>query len=175
MKKVVLSGIFVFALGAAHHAQAQAALVNLLSTGIRLGVGAATRPKLTPEQKAAQQAAEAKAATAQQTAELNAAGPAAPKELVLSRTPADKLPKKGAEQITALEAQLDRCHAAMLADAQAVVCSPEQRAAIQQAAIGVARAQPSWDLHPYQQEMAFYLAEDARRQQAATASPAPAK
>lgn len=52
-----------------------------------------------------------------------------------------------------------------------VVCTPEQRTAIQSAAVSVARAQSSWDLKPYQQEMAFYMAEDARRQQPAAPEP----
>jgi hypothetical protein len=169
MKKLVLSAFMVFALGAAHQAQAQAgALVNLIGAGIGLGIRAAAAPKLTPEQKAAQkaaqQAAEAKITTDQQSAELNAAGPAAPATLAMQRTAADKLPKKGAEQITALEAELERCHAAMQASPTGTVCTPEQRAAIQKAAVAVARAQPNWDLHPYQQEMAFYSAEDTRRQ-----------
>jgi hypothetical protein len=55
----------------------------------------------------------------------------------------------------------------MLADPKGVVCSPEQRTAIQSATVGVARAQPKWSLKSYQQEMAFYMAEDARRQQPA--------
>ena len=167
MKKLLLSTLLVGCLGAARPAQAQ--LANLIATGLRIGVGVAMQ---TPAQRAAQQAAAQKAVAdaeaAQTVAERDAAGPAVPATLVLHRTPADKLPKKGAEQLTALEAQLDRCHAAMLADTKAAVCTPAQRAAIQQAAIGVARAQPGFDLHPYQQEMAFYLAEDARRQGAAT-------
>lgn len=176
MKKLVLSAFMIFALGAAQQAQAQAAaLVNLIGAGIGLGVRAAAAPKLTPEQratqKAAQQAADAKLTADQQAAQLNAAGPATPATLTMQRTPADKLPKKGAEQITALEAALERCHAAMVASPTGTVCTPEQRVAIQQAAVAVARAQPNWDLHPYQQEMAFYGAEDTRRQSSA----APAK
>ncbi|QKG52948.1 hypothetical protein [Hymenobacter sp. BRD67] len=174
MKKLILYPVFVLGLCTEHAAQAQAgALVNLIGLGVRVGAQAALKPKLTPEQRAAQQAAEKEAASKQGVAELDAAGPAVPKELVLHRTPADKLPKKSAEQITSLETQLDACHAAMLATPTGVVCSPEQRTAIQNAAVSVARAQPGWDLHPYQQEMAFYLAEDARRQQAASpATPA---
>lgn len=174
MKKLLLSAVIVGALGVAQQAQAQ--IGSLLVGGVLLGKHLADRAKMTPEQKAAEQAAEAKAAAAQQTAELNAAGPAIPAELHLQRTAADKLPKKGAEQITALEAELERCHAAMLASATSPVCTPEQRAVIQRAAVAVARAQPNWDLHPYQQEMAFYSGEDSRRQAAtAPATVAPAK
>lgn len=168
MKKLVLSASLLLGLGAAQHAHAQAALVNLIGAGIRLGVGAATRPKLTAEQLAAQRAATDKVTAEREAAERAVTGSAVPTELVLHRTPADKLPKQAATQITALEAQLERCHAAMLASPTGPVCSAEQRALIQQSAIEVARAKPGWDLHPYQQEMAFYLAEDTRRQQAAS-------
>lgn len=168
MKKLVLSICLVAGVGAVQTVRAQAALVNLVGLGLRLGTNAALKSKLTPEQRAAQQAATDKATASQATAEQNAAGSAAPAALVMQRTPTDKLPKQAAEQITALEAQLDRCHAALLATPAGVVCTTEQRAAIQQAAVSVARAKPGWDLHPYQQEMAFYMAEDARRQQAAS-------
>ena len=66
--------------------------------------------------------------------------------------------------------QLDRCHAALLADSTSIICPPAQLTALQQAAVSVARAQPSWDLQPYQRETAFYLAEDAHRQRAVTPS-----
>jgi hypothetical protein len=175
MKKLLLSAAFLLGLGQLPAAHAQVGgLVNLIGAGIGFGVQKAMQPKLTPEQKAAQQQAAAKALADRQAAELAATGPAIPKELTMYRTPADKLPKQAAEQITGLEAQLDRCHAAMLASPTGPVCSPEQRAAIQSAAVSVARAKPSFDLHPYQQEMAYYMAEDDRRQQPA-AAPAPAK
>lgn len=172
MKKLVLSTVLALGLGAVHTTQAQVGpLVNLIGAGLGLGTRLALQPKLTPEQKAAQQAA---TAANQATAERNAASPAVPAELVVHRTSADKMPKQAATQITDLETQLDRCHAAMLASPTAAVCSAEQRAAIQSAAVSVARAKPGFDLQPYQQEMAYYMAEDARRQQAPT-PPAPAK
>ncbi|MGI4734477.1 MAG: hypothetical protein ACRYG7_04790 [Janthinobacterium lividum] len=140
-------------------AQAQAAF--LIGRLVGIGVGAAVNASRTP--KSAPVAAQPVAEVA-----------AAPQALVMQRTPADKLPKRASEQIVALEAQLEQCHAAMLASPTAVVCTAEQRTAIQQAAISVARAKPDWSLQPYQQEMAFYQAEDARRQPAPT-PPAPAK
>ena len=156
----------------ARPAHAQAALVNLVGLGVRLGVQAMSGKKAaTPKEVVS-------TATPQLTAEQAAANQAAilsaaPAQLVVFRTPAAQLPKQAAEQITALEAQLDACHAAMLASPTGAVCAPEQRAAIQQAAISVARAKPGFDLHPYQQEMAYYMAEDTRRQQAAApATPA---
>lgn len=172
MKKLVLSIVLLLGLGAAQTAQAQAAFLigRLVGIGVSTAIGAARAPKLTPEQKAAQQQEAARTLADQAAAERSASSPAVPKELVQYRTPADKLPKQAAVQITDLEAQLDACHAAMLAHPTGAVCSPEQRAAIQQAAVSVARAKPGFDLQPYQQEMAFYMAEDARRQQ--TAAPA---
>jgi hypothetical protein len=94
------------------------------------------------------------------------------KEFPMLRTPADKLPKKGAEPLVELEAQLARCNTAMLASPTGVICTPEQRAAIQTAIVKLAEAKSSRNVPDYQQEASFYLAEDARRQQAAgSASP----
>lgn len=172
MKKLVLSAVLAISLSSIHTAQAQMGpLVNLIGAGLGLGARMALQPKLTPEQKAAQQAATAKESADSKATER--VGTVAPAELVMHRTPADKLPKQAAAQITDLEAQLDQCHAAMLASPAGTVCTAEQRAAIQAAAISVARAKPGFNLAPYQQEMAFYMAEDARRQQPATpAAPA---
>jgi hypothetical protein len=173
MKKLVLPLILLGSLSAARPAQAQAALVNLVGLGVRLGVQAARGKKqATPQQTVSAATPEA---TAQQAAANQAVVLAAsPAELVVHRTPADQLPKQAAQQITGLEAQLEACHAAMLASPTGPVCTPEQRTAIQQAAASVARAKPGFDLHPYQQEMAYYMAEDARRQPAA-APTTPAK
>ena len=86
----------------------------------------------------------------------------------MQRTLAAQLPKKGAEQVTEVETQLDHFHAAMLADSASTLCTPEQRTAIQTALVSLARAQSRWDLQPYQKEATFYLAEDARRQKVTT-------
>jgi hypothetical protein len=165
MKRLLLPFFVLIGLGTVQTVHAQAALVNLVGLGLRLGTSAALKNKQAP--KAAEQSSPEKLA-ADKVAADKAAIAASPQELVMQRTPTDKLPKKAAEQITSLEAQLDRCHTAMLADPKGVVCTPEQRTAIQSAAVNVARAQSSWNLKPYQQEMAFYMAEDARRQQPAT-------
>ena len=90
----------------------------------------------------------------------------------MQRTPADQLPKKGAEQVTAVEGQLDRFHTALLADSTNSICTPEQRTAMQTALVSLARAQSNWSLQNYQREATFYLAEDARRKNAAGPSPA---
>lgn len=92
------------------------------------------------------------------------------KSFSMQRTPADQLPKVGAEQVTALETELDRSHAALAANG--ALFTPEQRQALQTALVGLAKSPANGNLAAYQQEAAFYLAEDARRQQAA---PAPAK
>ncbi len=93
------------------------------------------------------------------------------KSFSMQRTPADQLPKVGAEQVTALETELDRSHAALLANANGALFTPEQRQALQTALVGLAKSPANGNLAAYQQEAAFYLAEDARRQQA---TPAPA-
>lgn len=167
MKRFLLSVALLSGLGTVQAAQAQGSLVHLITAGTTLGVRALLKNKQPVPVKPIDQATADKNAAANTAATIAAQ----PKVLVLHRTPADQLPKKGAEQITALEAQLEQCHAAMLANPGGVICTPEQRAAIQSAAVGVARAQAGWSLQPYQQEMAYYQAEEARRQQAA----APAK
>jgi len=88
------------------------------------------------------------------------------RQFPMQRTPADKLPRKGAEPIVAMETKLDRCHAAMLASPTVPICTPEQRTAIQTAIVNLACAGSSKSLPVYQQEANFYLAEDARRQPA---------
>jgi hypothetical protein len=89
------------------------------------------------------------------------------KTFPMVRTPTDQLPKKGAAQVSAMETELDRCHTALLANPTGTICTPEQRTALQAAVVNLARAQSSRNLAAYQQEATFYLAEDARRQQAA--------
>ncbi|GAA4052807.1 hypothetical protein GCM10022409_44660 [Hymenobacter glaciei] len=88
------------------------------------------------------------------------------------RTPTEQLPKKGAAEVTAVEAQLDRFRNALRADSTSALCTPEQRTAFQASIVSLARAQSHWDLQAYQQESAFYLAEDARRQRATVPSTA---
>lgn len=170
MKKFLFPIALLSGLGTVQAVQAQSSLVHLFTAGTTLGVRALMKNKQPVLVKPIDQATANKNAAAN-TATIIAAQP---KELVLHRTPTDQLPKKAAEQITALETQLEQCHAAMLANPSGIICTPEQRAAIQRAAVGVARAQSSWNLQPYQQEMAYYQAEDARRQQA-VAPVAPAK
>ncbi|RYY17792.1 MAG: hypothetical protein EOO36_09195 [Cytophagaceae bacterium] len=95
------------------------------------------------------------------------------KTFPMQRTPANELPKKGAEQISGLEMELERGHLALLASDSSPVYTPEQRTALQAAIASVAQVQPKANIAAYQQEAAFYLAEDARRQQAAPVAPTP--
>jgi hypothetical protein len=92
----------------------------------------------------------------------------------MQRTPADRLPTQHAEAIQTLEAELERCHAALLASPTAPLLTAEQRHTLPQAIINAGRVQPDYNMGPYQQEAAFYFAEDTRRQQASTPA-APAK
>jgi len=150
---LTLAGL-VLGLSAAPAAHAQANL-------IRLGVGSAFLAKRLS--KGQDGAATAPAATPTAATTGTYEGKAFP----MLRTAPDQLPKKGAEQIVAMETELERCHTALLASPTGAVCTPEQRTAIQTAVINLARAKSSKNLVAYQQEATFYLAEDARRQQAA--------
>ena len=94
--------------------------------------------------------------------------PAAFRQLPLHRTAVENMPLHGAEQVKTLEAELERCHAALLADSTQAVCPPAQRTALQQAAVAVAEASPGWGMDAYQREAAFYIGEDVRRQKVAT-------
>lgn len=163
MKKYLFTLGLLAGLGEVQAVHAQASLlVNLIGAGVRLGVHAARKPK--GGLPAAEAPAGAPAATP--VAPVATGAPTRP-QLVLHRTPTDQLPKRGATQITALETELDRCHSSLLADSTGVVCPLAQRTVLQHAIMRVAQASPSWNLQPYQQEAAFYVAEDIRRQQAA--------
>jgi len=163
MKKTVLSLFaLALALGAAPAAHAQANL-------IRLGINSAILAKRLSKDK---DGAAADGATATPVRSVASASDTYEgKTFPMVRTPTDQLPKKGAEQVVAMETELDRCHTALLASPTGLICTPEQRTAIQTAVVNLARAQSSKNLAAYQQEATFYLAEDARRQQA-TAAPA---
>lgn len=84
----------------------------------------------------------------------------------MQRTPTGKLPKQDAALITTVENQLDQCHATLLADATSLLCSSEQRVALQDALVNLVRARLHWSTEAYQQEMDFYIAENTRRQAA---------
>lgn len=160
LKKILL--LLLVSTGLNYAAQAQ---VNL----IRLGVNSAILAKRLS--KNGTPASEKAAKTAQATAVASGPAPTSTyegQEFPMQRTATDQLPKKGAKQVVAMEAELDRCHAALLASPTGAICTPEQRAALQKALQHLARTNSSPNLAAYQQEAAFYAAEDARRQPAAT-------
>lgn len=153
-KKLPVLGLFL-ALAAADHAQAQA---SLIANGV---VAAFNIGRMASRKKEAVNAPTA--ATEQYRGQ----------SYPVLRTPDGELPKKGEAEIREVETQLDGFRKALRADSTSALCTPEQRTAFQAAIVSLARAQPKWNLQPYQQEATFYLAEDARRQRAV--APAPAK
>jgi hypothetical protein len=92
----------------------------------------------------------------------------------MQRSPKEQLGIIGGDQIGYLEKQLDNCHTALLADSTSPVCSASQAAQLQATQKTIKQLQPKWPMQPYAEEVSFYLAEEARRQQAAGA-PTPAK
>ncbi|GAA4043106.1 hypothetical protein GCM10022409_31350 [Hymenobacter glaciei] len=85
------------------------------------------------------------------------------RQLQLQRTAVENMPSHGAEQVKTLEAELERCHTALLADSTRAVCPPAQCTALLQATVRAAQASPGWNLDAYQREAAFYIGEDSRR------------
>lgn len=149
-KKLPILGLFLALVATETHAQA-GLLVHGISAGIGLGRMAARKKEVVS----------APVATTEQYR-----GQSYP----VLRTPDGLLPKKGESEIREVETQLDRFRTALRADSTSALCTPEQRTAFQAAIVSLARAQPKWDLQPYQQEATFYLAEDARRQRAASSA-----
>lgn len=80
------------------------------------------------------------------------------------RTVREMLTGPATDQILFLEAQLDLCKTALFADSTGAVCPPARQSIIRTMQGEIAQAQSSWPLKPYRQELAFYLAEDVRRQ-----------
>jgi len=72
-----------------------------------------------------------------------------------------------AEPTARLEGQLDLCHAALFADTTGTVCPTDRRELIQATHGMVAQSRPGLNMKHYRTELAFYLAEDARRQKVA--------
>jgi hypothetical protein len=87
------------------------------------------------------------------------------------RTPVEELSGKKGEQTRALETELDRCHSALVSTTNGLICTPEQQAALQTAMRNAAKSKVD-NMATYQQEAAFYLAENMRRQQAPAPAPA---
>jgi hypothetical protein len=161
MKKVLLSVLgLAIGLGAVSTAKAQ--------VGAAIGFARMMHKKSTDKDDKADKPSKADSKVSKNVSPETYQG----KSFSMQRTPADQLPKVGAEQVTALETELDRSHSALAATSTGALFTPEQRQALQTALVGLAKSPANGNLAAYQQEAAFYLAEDARRQQAA---PAPAK
>ena len=154
MKKRLLMPLAFAGIGLAQYAHAQGSIIRLIVAGANIGVNAATSPKKQPETVVPA------AATVTTSAQVAATFG----KLALQRTPAGQRPARGAEAIAALEAQLDLCKQAYLADSTGVICPPAQRSALQQASLGISQANAEWDLQAYQHEASFYIGEDTRRQ-----------
>ena len=72
-----------------------------------------------------------------------------------------------ADPAAQLESQLELCHTALFADSTGAVCPANRRAVIQAIQGIVSQSRPGLNTKPYRTELAFYLAEDARRQKVA--------
>ena len=151
MKKALLLALLLSAAGAA-----QAQLVNLISTGVRLGVNAGISAN-------------------RRTADANADATVVPatyrgQPYPLKRTPAKKRKGEGGDQIAYQESLLEKCQARMLADSTAAIGTADLWATLQGSLEVIARKRPAWDTGAYADEAAFYQAEDARRQRVAAAA-----
>ena len=90
---------------------------------------------------------------------------------LMQRTPPAGRGILGGDQIGYLERQLDQCRARLQADSTGHVCTAAQLSQLQATRTAILAVQPKWPVQLYDQEIAFYTAEDTRRQPAA----APAK
>ena len=88
------------------------------------------------------------------------------------RTALETFKGKGGPEIQALEALLEESHKALLADSVQSFLPTAQHEAIVAAARKAAAARPDWNYAPYQQELAFYEKQEARRQPLAPSAPA---
>jgi hypothetical protein len=84
----------------------------------------------------------------------------------IQRAIPEKLSGPGADQIAFLEAQLEKCHLTMFSDSSAAVCPASQLTTIKATQAIVAKVRPLWNQKNYRDEIAFYMAEDTRRQRA---------
>ena len=140
--------LFLLLLGPAGAAHAQ--LVNLIATGVRLGVGAG----IDAHHRAADTASDATVV------------PATYRGLTypLKRTPAKRLRGDGGDQIAYQESLLQQCQAQMLADSTATVGNPDLWDLLKGSREVIAGQRPQWNTAAYATEAAFYQAENARRQ-----------
>ncbi len=151
-KNLRLQLLLLTLLGTASAAQAQANLVHGIVAGINLG-------RMAARGSAADKSVEA-------VEYRNRSFPT-------KRTVPEMLTGAASSQILFLEAQLDLCKAALFADSTGVVCPASRQNTLRTMQAQIGQVQSSWPQKYYRQEMAFYMAEDVRRQLvAARANPA---
>ena len=92
------------------------------------------------------------------------------KQYPVKRTVPEMLNGAATQQILFLEAQLDLCKAALFADSTGAVCPAARQNIMRAMQSEISQLQGSWPQKYYRQEMAFYMAEDSRRQQVARAT-----
>lgn len=131
---------------------AQAQLVNLLSAGVRLGVGVAIN-------------------NGRENRDMQSDASIVPVryhglEYPQKRTAAKKLKGPGADQIAYQEELLQKCQAALTADSTTALGNAELWEILQGSRDVIALKRPSWNTEAYADEAAFYEAETLRRQRA---------
>ncbi|MBO2010288.1 hypothetical protein [Hymenobacter negativus] len=153
-------------LGMAGSAQAQ--LVNLIATGVRVGTSAAVASRSSAGARNYVEKADPRGfGTDVNITPAIYRGLAYPQK----RTPPGKLKTPGGEQIAAQEAELQKYQADMLADSTAAIGTTETWARLKAAQETIARERPTWNVQAYRDEAAFYQAEAARRQRVAATAP----
>ncbi|GAB3587463.1 hypothetical protein GCM10027345_38310 [Hymenobacter daeguensis] len=143
-------------------------MVNLISTGVRVGVGAAAASRSGAGARNYVELADPRAPTPDiNVTAASYRGQAYPQK----RTPPTRLNGPGGPQIASHEALLQQCQAALAADSTGALGTADTWARLKKSVEAIARDRPTWNVQPYRDEAAFYEAEDARRQRVAAAAP----
>jgi hypothetical protein len=164
---------YIFALCFLLSAQFAQAQMSLLINGTRIATNAAilaARHKKAANANVVPVQADGSAAPAfgKGVASFSYQGQTVP----LKRTASETFKGKGYPEIQALEAALEESHKGLLADSVQSFLPAAKREAIINAARKAAAARSDWNYAPYQQELAFYEKEEARRQQVVQPAPA---
>jgi hypothetical protein len=158
--------LLLLLLGAAGSAQAQ--LVNLISTGVRVGVSAAAASRSSAGARNYVELADPRAPTPDiNVTAATYRGQTYPQK----RTPPTRLNGPGGPQVATHEALLQQCQAALAADSTNAIGTADTWAKLKKSVETIARDRPTWNVQPYRDEAAFYEAEAARRQRIAAAAP----
>ena len=86
------------------------------------------------------------------------------------RTPVRQLGWAGGDQIAYQEKLLQKCQDIMVSDTVSALGHDNLWATIKASQEVIIRDQPKWNVQAYQDELAFYMAEDARRRRLAQPS-----